>query len=316
MSFFSKVSFSPSEIKNEFGRGYGAPRKKFGQNFFINREVLEKITDSLPVKNVKHCLEIGPGFGALTYFLWQKWQESLLELILVEKDPLLAKALIAKEALASETEQKRIKIFNEDILDAGDSFNSHLALWQKQNSTRQRDKYIPGDAVCAGSLPYYISTPILEWFIEKPFFGWGLFILQKDLVEKITSKPNSRLAHWIHLHGSVSFIRQINPGCFFPSPGVSSSAFFFMRDYSKLISFLELRGKEKSLDGLIIDVEKVLKMIFWAKRKMVSSSLQKNPHFPITQKDAELLLEKTGIRKNKRPEELTQTEILSLAYYM
>ena len=82
------------------------PKKKLGQNFLIDENVIKKIVDCAPVSNKNEILEIGPGTGNLTKFLIDKDPKKIF---LIEKDKKLYEILKDKFG-------KKVEIFNEDML--------------------------------------------------------------------------------------------------------------------------------------------------------------------------------------------------------
>ena len=113
-------------------------KKSLGQNFLIDREVLEKIVSITDITN-KEVLEIGPGSGNLTTYILKKKPKKLY---VVEKDDDLA--ILLKEKFDTE-----IEIINDDILKVSES-----------NISEQKLSVF-------GNLPYNISTEILsKWILN------------------------------------------------------------------------------------------------------------------------------------------------------
>ena len=141
-------------------------KKSLGQNFLIDREVLEKIVSITDITN-KNVLEIGPGSGNLTtYILRQKPKK----LYVVEKDDDLA--LLLKEKFNNE-----IEIINDDILKVPEDkiSNQKLSVF--------------------GNLPYNISTEILSrWILNIGSNFWFeslVLMFQKEVADRIISDFNS-----------------------------------------------------------------------------------------------------------------------------
>ena len=138
------------------------PRKKWGQNFLIDPNIIRKITSTLTPEKNHHILEIGPGKGALTKELNKLGNE----ITAVEIDPMLCEYL-------KELKMKNVTIYNQDILD----FNCNII----------KQKY-----VVIGNLPYNISTPILFKFMMENNWDKLIFMLQKEVAERIISKENNK----------------------------------------------------------------------------------------------------------------------------
>ena len=141
------------------------PKKNLGQNFLIDKNIVQKIVDLLPIKN-KNIIEIGPGKGALSEEILKREPKSLL---VIEKDTKLSKDLEVKFK-----KNNLIKIYNDDILDF------------------DLEKFIKKKTIIFGNLPYNISSQILIKILrfEKwpPNFTDLIFMFQKELGEKIIGK--------------------------------------------------------------------------------------------------------------------------------
>ena len=114
-------------------------KKSLGQNFLIDLNIIKKIINLTEIKD-KHVLEVGPGKGALTEEILNKKPKSL---ILVEKDNLLADALLEKYK-----NNKKIKVYKDDFL----KFNV--------------EKNITKNTIIFGNLPYNVASQILVKFIK------------------------------------------------------------------------------------------------------------------------------------------------------
>ncbi|HVG23010.1 MAG TPA: 16S rRNA (adenine(1518)-N(6)/adenine(1519)-N(6))-dimethyltransferase RsmA [Thermoanaerobaculia bacterium] len=171
------------------------PKKKWGQNFLRNRGAVDKIVAAVEPAPDDIILEIGPGEGVLT--------DKLLALpnriIALEIDPDLAARLRAKYA-------GRLELRNEDAVDA--------ALPET-----------PFRAV--GNLPYNVGTPILRRVIADPHCRRAVFMLQKEVAERVTAKPGSEpygyLTLYVQAFASARSIMTLEPKSFFPPPKVRSA---------------------------------------------------------------------------------------------
>lgn len=171
------------------------PKKKWGQNFLRNRGAVEKIVAAVDAAPDELILEIGPGEGVLT--------EKLLALpnrvLAFEIDPALAAKLRAKFG-------ERLELRNEDAVDA--------ALPDA-----------PFRAV--GNLPYNVGTPILRRVIADPNCRRAVFMLQKEVAERVTATPDSEpygyLTLYVQAFASAKSILTLEPKSFFPPPKVRSA---------------------------------------------------------------------------------------------
>ena len=141
-------------------------KKSLGQNFLIDREVLDKIVSTCDIAN-KEILEIGPGSGNLTTYILKKKPKKVY---VVEKDDELA--ILLKEKFENE-----IEIINHDILKVDE------AKISKQKLT------------VFGNLPYNISTEILsKWIVNVNKIFWFdnlVLMFQKEVADRIIALSNS-----------------------------------------------------------------------------------------------------------------------------
>ncbi|WP_440921693.1 16S rRNA (adenine(1518)-N(6)/adenine(1519)-N(6))-dimethyltransferase RsmA [Candidatus Pelagibacter sp.] len=182
-------------------------KKSLGQNFLIDKNVLEKIVSLIKIEN-KSILEVGPGTGNLTSCILKNNPKKL---IVVEKDKYLANLLKKKF-------ETNVVIINEDIL-------------KIDENKLHEDKLI-----VFGNLPYNISTEILaKWVLNldnKNFWFDSLILMfQKEVADRIISKFNSSkygrltiLANW---KLDIVKICDIKAGSFSPRPKINSSLLFF-----------------------------------------------------------------------------------------
>jgi len=220
-------------------------KKSLGQNFLIDKNIIKKIVSLIKVKN-KNIIEIGPGKGALTNEILLREPKSL---ILIEKDIELAKKLRKKFF-----KNKSIKVYNEDVL----NFNLEIIKNKKFS--------------IFGNLPYNISSQILIKFLKlkrwPPNFENIIFMFQKELGEKIIGKFPSKN------YGRLSIISNfrlkilnkflISANCFFPKPKINSMIIHFQ-------PFKNNFFKIKNIEIL----EKITRILFSNKRKMVNKNIRK-----------------------------------------
>jgi len=181
-------------------------KKSLGQNFLIDRKILEKIVNIIPIKN-KIVLEIGPGTGNLTSFILKKKPQKLT---VIEKDKDLVFKLV-------DIFNKQITVINDDILNVDEKllFNKNVLVF--------------------GNLPYNISTEILsKWIINSNNSFWFdhlVLMFQKEVADRIIAKYNTssygRLSILSNWKLQIKKICDIKPECFSPKPKINSSLLFF-----------------------------------------------------------------------------------------
>ena len=240
-------------------------KKSLGQNFLIDREVLEKIVSITDITN-KEVLEIGPGSGNLTTYILKKKPKKLY---VVEKDDDLA--ILLKEKFDTE-----IEIINDDILKVSES-----------NISEQKLSVF-------GNLPYNISTEILsKWILNIGSNFWFdslVLMFQKEVADRIISEFNNsnygRLSILSSWKLNVKKILDIKPQSFSPRPKIDSSLLLF----TPKKKFFELKDPK--------NLEKITRIFFSQRRKML-----KKPFNQVFDNGKEVA-EKFGIDLNLRPQNL------------
>jgi 16S rRNA (adenine1518-N6/adenine1519-N6)-dimethyltransferase len=171
------------------------PKKKWGQNFLRNRGAVEKIVAAVEAAPDEIVMEIGPGEGALT----GKLVELPNRVIAVEIDPELERKLRAKFG-------DRLELRNEDALEAPLPDTPYRAV---------------------GNLPYNAGTPILRRVIADPNCRRAVFMLQKEVAERVVAKPGTEpygyLTLYVEAYASAKSILTLEPKSFYPPPKVRSA---------------------------------------------------------------------------------------------
>jgi 16S rRNA (adenine1518-N6/adenine1519-N6)-dimethyltransferase len=244
---------------------YIKAKKSLGQNFLIDREVLEKIVSITDITN-KDVLEIGPGSGNLTaYILKQKPKK----VYVVEKDDDLA--ILLKEKFDTE-----IEIINDDILKVSE------------------DKISDQKLSVFGNLPYNISTEILsKWILNIGSNFWFeslVLMFQKEVADRIISEFNNskygRLSILSSWKLNVKKIIDLKPQSFSPRPKVDSSLLLF----TPKKNFFKLKDPK--------NLENITRIFFSQRRKMLKKPF--NQVFA----NGKQIAEKFGIDLNLRPQNL------------
>ena len=249
-------------------------KKSLGQNFLIDKNILEKITNTTKITN-KIVLEVGPGTGNLTSYILKKNPKKLF---VIEKDNQLAIDLKNKF-------NNQISIIHEDVL-------------KIDETTFFKDKLI-----VFGNLPYNISTEIIsKWIInlkDKFWFECLVLMFQKEVADRIIAELNTssygRLSIICNWKLNIRKICDIKPESFFPKPNVDSSLLFF---YPKK-NFVKINNPN--------NLEKVTRIFFNQRRKMLKKPF--NQLFNGNQN----VLNKLKIDLNLRPQNLSLDTYYKLA---
>ncbi|MCC6302855.1 MAG: 16S rRNA (adenine(1518)-N(6)/adenine(1519)-N(6))-dimethyltransferase RsmA [Gammaproteobacteria bacterium] len=180
------------------------PRKRFGQNFLRDQDVIARIVKVIGPRPGDHLIEIGPGLGAITVPLLAH----RIELDVIELDRDLIRSLEQIEVPGDAT----FRIHNADALET-----DIRALGPDGRALR-----------VVGNLPYNISTPLLFHFIEQLDCIEDMhFMLQKEVVDRMAAGPGSReygrLSVMLQYHCQVQPLFTIGPAAFSPQPKIDSS---------------------------------------------------------------------------------------------
>ena len=241
------------------------PKKSLGQNFLIDRNVLQQIVDTVVISN-KEVLEIGPGSGNLTTFILKKNPKKIY---VIEKDDDLV--LLLRDKFTNE-----ITIINDDVLKISE------------------DKISNEKLIVFGNLPYNISTEILsKWIInlKKNFWFESLILMfQKEVADRIIAESNTskygRLSILSNWKLNIKKIIDIGPQSFSPRPKVDSTLLLF----TPRKNFFTLKNAK--------NLEMITKIFFSQRRKML-----KKPFNKIFKNSIEVS-EKFNINLNLRPQNL------------
>lgn len=250
-------------------------KKRFGQNFLTDRNIIDKIVQSVDPKQDEHIVEIGPGLGAITEYLVHR----PIRYDAIELDKDLIEHLTNKFSSYS-----GFNLHNIDIL----KFDLSSLL---QNNAQDKKLRI------VGNLPYNISTPLLF-----KLYNFGEYIdlhvmLQLEVAKRIAAKPGSkdygRLSIMSQFYCDVIYLFDVPPGAFNPPPKVKSS-------------FIRLKPKQNKLEVDSVELlEKIVTTAFTKRRKTVSNALK-----PLCQIDE---LKQAGIDIKLRPENIALEEYVNLA---
>lgn len=172
------------------------PNKKLGQNFLIDEETLDVITQDITKDDV--IIEIGPGLGTLT----KKLLEKAKKVYAIELDLKMVEILKDRFKL-----YKNIEIINEDIL--------KLDINQ-----------IAPKAKIVANLPYYITTSIITKILKANIKDITILI-QKEVADRICALPSEKeagaITYFIYYYADSKIIKNVSSECFIPSPKVESS---------------------------------------------------------------------------------------------
>ncbi len=190
------------EILNKYNL---SAKKKFGQNFLIDTNIVNKIVETASIDKKVGVLEIGPGIGAMTEVLALKAKKVLC--FEIDKDMV--------EILTNEIKSENVQIINQDFLTVNieDSLNYFDDVEK---------------IVVVSNLPYYITTPIICKLLNyQDIINEMYFMVQKEVCDRLCAKPGCKdygsLSCLISLKGTAKKEFIVPRNVFYPAPNVDSA---------------------------------------------------------------------------------------------
>lgn len=176
------------------------PRKRLGQHFLTDPRILARIADALDAGALDTVVEIGAGRGALTEHLAARAGR----VVAIELDRELAKLLRGRYA-----GDRSVTVVERDVLDV--SFGEVAGA----------------PFLLAGNLPYQITTPILFHALERPRPLRAVFLVQREVAERVVARPGSRaygaLSANVQAVADAALLFRVAAGAFTPAPSVESA---------------------------------------------------------------------------------------------
>lgn len=268
------------------------PKKRFGQHFLKDKNIIRKIVDGAGVSKDDLVLEIGPGLGDMTSLLSQKAER----VIAVELDRELFSILLEKFGKGGvipplqETGENNVEIVNADALrfDIGGLF----------------ERFGKKIKVVA-NLPYNISTPLLfKFFEDKNYISSMTLMFQKEVADRLIAVPGTKdygvLSIYAQLYTKPSFLLKVSPHAFTPPPKVDSAVV--------RLDVLKEPSVKAVDEGFMLTV---VKSAFGQRRKTLSNALSSGLGLPKDTVNTALKL--AGVDGLRRGETLTLDEFCNLS---
>jgi len=265
-------------------------KKRLGQNFLIDQNILQIIINSLKLNEEDCILEVGTGMGILTSTL----SPLVRQVISIEKDKKLRPLL--EESLSP---YNNVEVIFEDIMDVD------LINFFEKNKKRGRkiEKIV-------GNLPYYISLPLIRKIIElNKYLKFAVFLVQKEVGERLMAKIGDKNYGIISLitqyYSQPQKVHTVSSKVFYPPPKVDSMI-IRLDIYKKLP--VQVSNKRLFLN--------IIRASFQQRRKILINSLFNYFRREIAKSEVENILNKIGIDKNRRGETLSMKEFAKLSKAM
>lgn len=211
-------------------------RKRFGQNFLIDKLIIERIVATIAPKKADNLLEIGAGKGAITL-------------------PLLAKLT-----------QLHVLEIDHDLITLLRSFKQNNLIIHQEDVLKFKLSSLPTPLRIVGNLPYNISSAILFHLLpSRAHIIDMIFMLQKEVVERMVAvsgnKIYGRLSVMIQAFFEVEMLFVVPPESFEPAPKVNSAIVYLKPRKNPLVNNLPM-------------FEKIVKAGFSKRRKTLRNCLK------------------------------------------
>lgn len=238
------MKYSSKLIKSQIESNNFNFKKKFGQNFIIDENIVKSIIDKSLIDSNTLVIEIGPGAGSLTYKL----------------------ALSAKQVLCYEIDESLKQILN-DNLSGLSNVEIKFEDFLKADLVYDIKKYTYEKLYVVANLPYYITTPIIMKIIEDNIDVDKIVVMvQKEVGNRFKatcgSKDYNSLSIYLNYYFDVRKILDVSRNVFIPKPNVDS----IVVEFTKKKSNYNLKNEEIFF--------KLVRDAFTQKRKTLKNNLK------------------------------------------
>lgn len=260
------------------------PKKSLGQNFLVDKNLLEAIVDSAQIESGDFVLEIGTGLGSLTKGLADRGARILT----IEKDHGL-------HSLA----QKLLKDYPEITFYEGDALN------RKNQLAPEWMSLLPQEPLkVVANLPYNIASPLMVLLFQSSLnIQYGVFLIQREMAIKMMASPEDsdfgRLSVMIQLLSEITLLRNVGTRVFFPPPRVDSALVKLAPKHCKI------PPRERAF------LEELLRLVFSQRRKKLARTLEKK--LGVVPQFLKETFESLNIDLDARPERLSPIQYRNLA---
>ncbi len=242
-------------------------KKKFGQNFLSDANLLTQIVEKSGVMSDEVVVEIGAGKGALT------------EVLLIH----------AKKVYSFEIDEE----LQEFLLEKFDGTNVEFIFKDVMKVSDEEINNMVGEKFrLVANLPYYVTSPILTRFLQNPNLKSATVMVQEEVADRIIAKPKTKdygvLTVICQMFGEAKKVIRVNRKMFYPIPNVDSAVVHIEKYDNKVDNF----------DEFINFVKKAFSM----RRKKLSTNLECDK---LKKQEIEKLLEENGFSSLSRAEELS-----------
>lgn len=275
------MNYSPKKMKDILEINQFQLKKKFGQNFIIDENIINNIVEKADIDKDTLVIEIGPGAGSLTYGLAKK----------------------AKDVLCYEIDTTLKEILKENLKQY-DNVNVIFQDFLKSNVKEDLKQYKYEKLYVVANLPYYITTPIILSIIEQQLDVNKIVVMvQKEVGDRfkatVGTKDYNSLTIFLNYYFNIKKIMDVSKNVFIPKPNVDSIVVEFTKRKEKLSVI-----NENLFFQLVRDS-------FQQKRKTIRNNLKK-----YNLEQIEFILNKHQMDLNTRAEQIDIETFIEIANYL
>lgn len=270
-----------TQLKEIFLKYDFRPLKRLGGSYLIDGNIKDKIIREAHIAKGDAVLEIGPGLGALTIDL----ASSGAKVFAVEKD---RKAFAILSELVKE-DFPNLALFNDDI----------LKYDLKRIFFRKKFKII-------GNLPYYITTPVIEYLIaNRGMIASAVIMVQREVASRLLASPGTKdyasISCFIQYYTNPSYVHTVRRTSFYPEPKVDSSIIRL-----DILDIPSVKVKDEA------SLFRIIRGAFNQRRKSVINSISRKEVLDMPKKTLASILSEAGIDPAARPETLSLADFANL----
>ncbi len=274
---------SASQVKNILANHGIRPKKRLGQNFLIDRNVLDRLLEAAHITPDSRIIEIGPGLGVVSRELAERAGKVVCIDIDSDMEPILREVLCG--------------LPNAEVV---------IADFLKIDLDQFLSERGGGCWSVVANLPYYITTPIIIKLIEsKTDFHSIILMVQREVAARLKASAGSAdygsITVFVQYHCEVASVMKVSRNVFYPIPDVDSEL---------------IRLDIRSVPAVDVADEQlffvIVRAAFGKRRKTLLNSLSSSADLGWDRERAEAALSAAGIDSSRRGETLTLTEFASI----
>lgn len=251
-------------------------KKRFGQNFLIDANIVRKIVETAGISRNTIVIEIGPGIGAMTEIL----------------------ASYAKKVICFEIDHDMVTVLNNEIK------KENVKVVESDFLKVDIKDYINSDekVIVVSNLPYYITTPIIFKLLNENCVKEIYVMVQDEVAGRLVSGPGTKdygsLSVMIKYYSEAKYEFKVTRNCFYPSPNVDSAII----SMKKIQNDYNVNNEANFLN--------FIQNIFEMRRKTLINNILKK--YPINKEKIGEVFDLLKLNEGIRAEALTLDQIVEL----